>query len=324
MQKITFKDYENAIRSKYLIEKEGEFAKHFNPTAQANLRDLCWERFKENENKDDLDTFFSFFTFGFQLDGETKKKLKDETDRFKTIVSFYLIKDKRTASRYAVELAAILVDFQPRPFKKFRERGIILQEKPIDDPKHPFIFSNNKKEGEKDNNNEVNEEDGEESEDGNQIENKFNDVLIANNQVIFFRNFKNRFYKKFKKTVIAIIVIFGITGFVICLFFFKKGCMQWSDDHYELVYCDKPIKGNLNEVIQIDDNLLSLKKIPVCDSSRCFKPDGEAIVYYTKNNKKVDFFNSYGNGKHPENKSTMRPISDHIFRRYKKKDCKSK
>ena len=96
MQKNTFKDYEKAIRAKYQIEKEGEYAKNFNPTAQANLRDLCWERFVDNKNEDDLSIFSSFFTFNFEINGTVKKKLRDETDRFKTIASFYLKEEKKT------------------------------------------------------------------------------------------------------------------------------------------------------------------------------------------------------------------------------------
>jgi len=321
MQKITFKDYEKAIRSKYLIEKEGEYAKHFNPTAQANLRDLCWERFKENENKDDLSTFFSFFTFSFELDGETKKKLRDETNRFKTIASFYLKEEKKTASRYAVELAAILVDFQPRPFKKFREVGIILPEKPIDG-KVPFSFIGNcadKVHEEEIDKNEA-EDDVEESDDENQNESKFDDALMANNQSGFLGNFKNKFSKKIKKTIIAMIIIFSVIGTVISLLFFKKGCMQWSDNHYELVYCDKPIEGNLNEVILRDDNLIDFRKLQVCDTTTCFKPDGEAIVWYAKRGNKADFFNANGNGRHPETKKTLRPVTEYIRGKYKG-DC---
>jgi hypothetical protein len=325
MQKITFKDYEKAIRSKYLIEKDGEYAKHFNPTAQANLRDLCWERFKENENKDDSSTFFSFFTFSFELDGETKKKLRDETDRFRTIASFYLKEEKKTASRYAVELAAILVDFQPRPFKKFREAGIIIPEKPINAPKVPFAFNNNS-DHEQQHENEGNEDD-KENYDENQNESIFDDALIANNQLGFFGNFKNKFSKKFskklKKTIIAMIVIFGMIGTAVCVLFFKKGCMQWSDNHYELVYCDNPIEGNLNEVILRDDNLLNFKKLMVCDTTTCFKPDGEAIVWYAKTGDKADFFNSNGNGRHPETKRSLRPITEYIKRKYKG-DCLTK
>lgn len=329
MQKITFKDYEKAIRAHYEIEKEGEYAKHFNPTAQANLRDLCWERFKENESKDDLSTFFSFLNFNFELNEETRKKLKKETDRFRTVASFYLKEDKKTASRYTVELAAILVDFQPRPFKKFREVGIILPEMPIDDAEVPLIFiSNDSDKQQKEDNKDEEEDNYQEGDDDNENVFKSQDVLITSYQLGFFGNFKNKFSEKFsqklKKTIITTIVIFGLIAATIWYFFFKKGCMQWSDNHYEIVYCNKPIEGNLNEVIQLDENLLNFKKIPVCDSSKCFKPDGEAIVWYTKTNNKVDFFNSFGNGRHPENKSNMRPISNHIFNKYKKKDCASK
>jgi hypothetical protein len=290
MQKITFKDYEKAIRAKYQIEKEGEYAKNFNPTAQANLRDLCWERFVGNKNEDDLSTFSSFFTFNFEINGTVKKKLRDETDRFKTIASFYLKEEKKTASRYAVELAAILVDFHPRPYKKFREKGLILEEKPI----------------------------------GNEFEN----TLSNNNQDNYSGNLENelpeKFNKKVKQTILVIAAVFCLVSLVICFILTRKQCMQWSNDHYEKVDCDLKTEGFVmsGKVEAYDENKFCLKKIRVYDTTACFI-NGEAIVWYAKTSSdKADFFNTHG--RHPENNKPLRPVTDYIKKKYGEKSASKK
>ena len=322
MQKITFEDYKKAVKAKFEIEKEGVYFNFLSPPSQANLRNLCWERFKSNTNADDLSTFSSFFEFEF--DPEKKNHFKEQTDRFRPIGSF-LKGEKDPANRFAVELAAVLIDFKPRPFKKFREAVVTLPEKPIEDPKIPLPFSGNiDKEQEEEN--KVEEDEGEEESD-NENQGKFEDGLRAGNQSSLFGNLKNRFSenfsKKLKKTIIATIIIFALTATTICYFFFKKTCMQWSDNHYELVYCDKPLEGNLNEIILRDDNLLNFKKLMVCDTTTCFKPDGEAIVWYAKRGDKADFFNANGNGRHPETKRSLRPVTEYIRGKYKG-DCASK
>ncbi len=311
MKKNTFKDYENAIRAKYQIEKEGEYAKHFNPTAQANLRDLCWERFVGNKNEDDFSTFSSFFTFNFEINGTVKKKLRDETDRFKTIASFYLIEDRKVASRYAVELAAILVDFHPRPFKKFSEKGLILLDKPIEAPKFPLAVN------EHDNNKGVGNVEEENEDDEN--DNEFTNSLSNNYQDNYSGNIGNESPEKVNKkakVILLITIVFCLVSTVIYYAIIKKQCMQWSTDHYEKVDCDLKIEGigMLGKVEPYDENKFELKKIKVCDTTKCFI-NGEAIVWYAKtSNDKADFFNTHG--RHPENDKPLRPVTDYIIKKY--------
>jgi hypothetical protein len=322
MQKITFKDYEKAIRAKYQIEKEGEYAKNFNPTAQANLRDLCWERFVDNKNEDDLSIFSSFFTFNFEINGTVKKKLRDETDRFKTIASFYLKEDKKTASRYAVELAAILVDFHPRPYKKFREKGSILEEKPIEAPKIPLTV----KVDERDDNEEANN--AEETNEEDEISSEFENTLSNNNQDNHSGNLENelpeKFNKKVKQTILVIAAVFCLVSVVICFILTQKQCMQWSGDHYEKVDCDlKAVDfGAFGKIEPYEESKFGLKKIKVCDTTTCFI-NGEAIVWYAKTSSdKADFFNTHG--RHPENDKPLRPVTNYIINKYGEKSATKK
>lgn len=340
MQKITFEDYKKAIRAKFEIEKDGVYFNFLTPPSQANLRNLCWERFKSNSSVDDL-SIFSFF-FEFEFDPTKKNHFREQTDRFRPIGSF-LKNEKDPANRYAVELAAILVDFQPRPFKKYKERGIVILEEPIGSPKLPFAFNyNDKEEKEQKEGNHEEKEDGYENK--NENDGRFENPLIAANQLGFMGNSVEdslsslkekrinkykfierllRLFKKSKRTVFAILFIFGLTGTgtAIYLAFFKKDNMQWSKDYY-VVVDEEGIEGNPNEIIQYDEHLLDFKKIPVCDTTTWFA-NGKSIIWYAKTNNEVDFFTTCGNGRHPESGSTIRPVTHHIFNKYKK-PCGSK
>ena len=312
MGTFTREDYKIAIRDRYRIAiTEDATGVLSNPTP-GELRDFYFRIFEKGLSKTDKEIMDVFF--GAKENIPLRMAIEGfNTGKLKSIILFF--EGGNTNNKSRIEMMAILVDFRPRPFSKFQENKGVIEKNDILEEKENSIIEgkNNNKTDERTSKTEL-------VTDQNRADKNPGHEKQQHHKYKFFE----KLLKRSKLTIVIVAVIFGFTATTIYFAFFNKGCMQWSDDHYELVYCDKPIKGNLNDVIQIDDNLLSLKKIPVCDSSRCFKPDGEAIVYYTKNNKKVDFFNSYGNGKHPENKSTMRPISDHIFRRYKKKDCTSK
>ncbi|CAD0007003.1 hypothetical protein [Flavobacterium chungangense] len=159
MNNNTRDDYKKAIRTKYEIEKEGEFSNYFLPTSQANLRNLCWVRFETNTSKDDSSIFFSVFDFDFDL-SKSRHFSTNMTDKFRPVVTF-LTGKKEPAKFSTVELAAILVDFHPRPFKKFNKEGCIeidnsVEEtlKPVNNPHVPeviFIKNDDNEEFEKSN-----------------------------------------------------------------------------------------------------------------------------------------------------------------------------
>jgi len=312
MQKITFEDYKKAVKAKFEIEKEGVYFNFLTPPSQANLRNLCWERFKSNSNADDLSIFSSFFEFEF--DSEKKNHFRDQTDRFRPIGSF-LKGEKDPANRFAVELAAILVDFQPRPFKKYKERGIIILEEPIKGPEVPFAFNNDEEE--------KNEND-EENEDENEA--KFENPLIASSQLGLIGNPQpspsDVLIRKLKFIAIGVVIVFGL-GFLISRYVFpKKQCMQWTGNHYEKVDCDLNANGLIPFTIEpFDEIKFELKKVDVCDTTTCFK-NGKPIIWYAKTDNRADFFNTHG--LHPENGKALRPVTEYIRGKYKKKDCAAK
>lgn len=305
MYNNTPEDYKKAVRDKYEIEKAGRHFIYLNNPTRAKLRDLCWEIFEGNKmHQDDLNVFNSLLEVPFDLN--KKNKFREQIDKFRPIETFFKGETDLT-NIDAVNLAAILVDYQPRPFNKFRGANIaekeIIKEKEQEVtfiPEPDIIKGEIKNDSEKVNSPEI-----------KQIKTfvNINDKHAINIKEIL------------KFAVISVVVVFGL-GFLISRYVFpKQQCMQWSNDHYEKVDCDLKVNGLTYSTIEPFDELkFKLKRINVCDTTTCFK-NGKPIIWYAKTSNGADFFNTHGI--HPENDKALRPVTEYIRGKYKK-PCKSK
>ena len=127
MNTNTLKQYKKAIRAKYDIEKERKYFDYLYKPSRGKLRDLCWLIFENNPTQDDLNVFRNLLSLDF--DHTKKNKFKEKKDKFRPIETFF--KGETDPSNIdAINMAAILVDFHPRPFKKFYENSK-TEEKPV-------------------------------------------------------------------------------------------------------------------------------------------------------------------------------------------------
>lgn len=292
MYNYTIEDYKKAVKAKYEIERQKvNFAYLENP-AQGKLRDLCWEKFIEGVSQDDLNVFNDFF--GFPFDAAKKNSFKEQKDKFRPIVSFF---KGRTdpANIEAIDLAAILVDFQNRPFNKYRTKGRseemvlgdlkeVMPDNYIRDTEKPKDFKE-----------------------------------LADYNIKSFTGNTKPERKPNKLNYIGAAVVVCLIGLIIYLTLPEKQCMQWSNDHYEMVDCDLKIEGlgMANKIELLDKSLVNLKKINVCDTTTCFDKNGQAIIWYAKTANGIDFFN--GHGRHPETSGSLRPVTRYILNKYVKK-----
>jgi hypothetical protein len=128
MKNNTLQQYKNAIRKKYETEKEGKYFDYLYQPSRGKLRDLCWLIFENNPTKDDLNVFSNLL--GLDFDHSKKNKFKEKKDKFRPIETF--LKGETDPSNIdAINMAAILVDFHPRPFKKFYEISKTEEIKPF-------------------------------------------------------------------------------------------------------------------------------------------------------------------------------------------------
>lgn len=316
MSNITFEDYKNAIKAKYEKEKEeGDYSNNLSSPTPANLRKLCVKRFKSNTDKEDLNAFESFFDFPFDKD---KKNLfgDDELNKLVKVRRFFQGITENPADD-TIQLAAILVDLRPRPFNKFRKQ---IDEEDLELINELRIPNNSSKEVASDNLN-----DQVEIENANDLKTDFvmEEPLPVQSKEVKFEemsvfNLVNTVEKPKSKKIkyLAIVVVLAGLGLILYLALPNKECMQWSGDHYEIVDCNLKSEGLIssNPVELLDENLVGLKKIKVCDTTVYFDKNHNAIIWYAKRGDSIDFFNSHG--RHPENNSPLKPVTKYILDKY--------
>ncbi|MXO05239.1 hypothetical protein [Flavobacterium sp. HBTb2-11-1] len=333
MNNNTLEDlYKKAIKEKYEEVKNGDDFYFLNAPTRGKLNKLCWEKFANNDmHSNDLNVFNSLL--GLSFDISSKKKFKQETDLFRPVEKFF--KGETDPDKIdVVDMAAILVDFNPRPFNKFRkeidpENLKLIEElrntkhyKPeissassIDELENENFSDLKNEETEKAKNEEVKQGEAALIEKDENLDSETIPLGIVTPVKIGTEGIGK--FRIIKYSVVAAVS----AGLAIMIYFafFQKQCMQWSSDHYEKVSCDLEVNGlgSFNVVEPFDKTVFDLKKIKVCDTTAFFNTNGEAVVWYGKTANGIDFFN--GHGRHPENNSPLKPVTRYILNKYVKK-----
>lgn len=275
--------YKKAIRTHYEIEKQGKYSSFLINPSRAKLRQLCEERLKESNNKEDKLSFN--LVFGFEYEASNRNKLKSLTDKFRPIETF-LKKETDLTDIEAINITALLVDFKPRPFRVFNTKSFGIQS--------------------------LSEE--VEIVELNTIDEERNKSHLEIKTTESRKNLK-------KKIAIGIFGLIGIgsVGYAgKSIIFSEPECMQWQKNHFEVVDCqsDKQ-KGFMmqSEIIPFDENKSQLIKIEVSDTTTFFKNE-KPLYWYCKVNGKPEFFNTHG--LHPETGKALKPVSQYIINKYVK------
>jgi hypothetical protein len=273
--------YKKAIRAKFEKEKTKEYSSFLLVPSRAKLRQLCIERFKNNDSSDDLKSFEIFF--GFPFESGNKNRLQAATDKFRPIETF-LKGETDLADIEGINLAAILVDFYPRPFKKFAK---LNSDDWVEEGKETSVTT---------------------SKSINLVKKEDKPVFVKDDVVVVSKgNLK-------QKVGIGSLVVLGLFG-AKSLFLQEKECMEWKEDHYELVDC----KGEQVEFASVkiikpyNEMEFSRKEITVCDTTKFFNGD-KPIVWYSKKNNEIQFFNM--DGENPENGAELRKVTQYIIEKY--------
>ncbi|AWG22249.1 hypothetical protein FFWV33_12335 [Flavobacterium faecale] len=279
MNNNDIEDYKSAILAQYDLGKKGRWNQFLWDPSRAKLRNLCFELFKEHSHPDDLASFKTFCGFDFSL--EHGNKLKVVTDKFRPLETFFK-RETNLSDLAAINMAAILVGYEVRPFSKFvkkHEVAIVLNEQ-----KSASSVS---------------------------FEPEKNSVDLD----LVVRNGGNKWNYK---SIIPIVIVSVVVCSVAFFYFSKDACMQWQGDHYEQVDCEDNSAFGLvraSSKSPLNKNIFGLKKIKVCDTTTFFR-DHKAIVWYCKKGKVVEFFNN--GGFHPENDKPLRPITQYMIDKYVK------
>jgi hypothetical protein len=306
MSNITIEDYKKAIRAKYEIAIKEDVSGILSDPTPAQLRDFYLRIFEKGLGSIDEEIMKIFLEAkeNFSL----KKSIENfNIGKFKPIISF--LKGGNTENRPRIEMAAILVDFYPRPFSKFKSKDGAENV----NTEELYFLKDQQKEKERVDNEEENLNEENETE--------ISDEVFETQPVRLFLDFKKELSEKvIKKNKRNVLIV---SAGVICLFLLgycflqKKQCMQWSEDHYEEVSCDLEIQGigTYISVEPLDERVIHLKKIKVSDTTTFFK-NGEAIIWYAKVGDRVEFFTTHG--RHPENNKPLKPVTQYIIDKYVK------
>jgi hypothetical protein len=285
MNKNTSDDYKKGIKAKYEEAKTGEFSGFLLNPSPAELKILCLLLFDKGISKQDQEIVDNFFDLN---DASDKRKQIEwfNVDKLKPIGNFLKVKTETTRV-VNLDLIAFLVDFHPRPYRKFvtgKEKLKLTADYSINESSR------------KDNKREV--------------------VIEKSGEI--FKEFKNRSILKRVALVVLPLLVFGFVSYGIKnIFYPDKNCLIWVKNHYEAVEYDE-VKDTA-EVSPFNQGLLdNFKKITVCDTTTFFKNEDtdNPLVWYGKspNKKEYEYFNQPG--LHPETGKTLKPISRYIIKKY--------
>ena len=284
MKNNTLEDFKKAIKEKYEEEKAGNNAHFLLQLSRAKLRDLCFELFKENSNQADLNCFRAFM--GFEFDTNGFNKVKALTDKFRPLETF-LKNETDLTDLAAVNMVAVLVDFTPRPYLKFAKVECGETNFVQNQPNLNFASLSNSLA-------------------------KNPEIETAQTQKLLLTKKKSLFKNPYLFILPLLLIMVGIFGYQK---WSEKECMQWNEDHYEVVDCktEKATLFQSSEKVALNENILALRKITVCDTTSFFRSEKPKIWYCKKGNL-IEFFN--GPGFHPENGKVLKPITPYMIDKY--------
>ena len=290
MKKNTEIDFKNGVKAKFELEKLGDYHSFLNNPSPAQLRELCLLKFDNGLNKVD-ETIFRLYYKVIET-GDLRNAIYNyPIEKLKSITNFLVESEKnKSTSILNLNLISVLVNFNPRPFNKFNKSDFSVSEDNFKEDIKTTIPL--------------------------QKEFKINSFSAAANTGMSSKKTNNKSNNK-KAGIVALILtgLFSVGYTTKNMFFKEKECMQWKENHYELVDCksDNIILTNNCKPEPYNKDEFARKKLKVCDTTTFFKAD-KPIVWYCKKNKSVCFFNM--DGKNPENGAELKQITQHMIDKY--------
>lgn len=277
----TFDDYILAVRSKYEVEKSKVYSDFLLKPSPAQLRDLCLIIHDKGLSKKDKEVFEFFFKT--KPDLELRKAIENiDVEKLKKICNF-LNEKSQTTSKNSLNLIAILVNYELRPFSLFLDSDLILDRGETKDIAKPTS-------GVKD--------------------------ILQENELQKLES-SRRIKKKIAAGFLGLIGLTSIGYTAKSLIAPEPQCMQWQKNHYEVVDCndENEQQGFLKQydIIPYDADQSRLIKIEVSDTTTFFK-NGKAILWYCKVGDKPEFFSTHG--LHPVTGKALKPVTKYIVEKY--------
>lgn len=271
-------DYSIAVKYKFEEAKTGVFSSFILNPSPAELKNLGLLLFDKGLSRQDQEIMERFFDLNDNL---SKRKQIEcfNVDKLRPICNF--LKNKTETTRIVnLDFIAVLVDFNPRPYKKYVNR--------VNDELTAEIEIN--------------------------AISKLEDIV---GEIVYDKSLTKNIWKRLSLMAIPLFVI-GSGAFGVKQYLYKeKECMVWVKNHYE-AYDYNEVKDK-SDVLPFNKVLLvDFKKLLVCDTTKFFRNGdcSKPIVWYGKSVDKKEYEYFSQPGLHPETGKTLKPITKYIIHKY--------
>lgn len=123
----TTKTYEIAIRNKYLSdERSGKLRGDLYALTRSSIRNICISLVDGNLSADDENIMRNYFKVKQEQDLRSSIKTYD-IEGFRPICNFFKGGIKHIQSYDALELIALMIDYYPRPYNKYRIEDEVIK-----------------------------------------------------------------------------------------------------------------------------------------------------------------------------------------------------
>lgn len=303
-------EYKIALKAHYQYLKEHGIIIEL---GQANLRKVFNEKIHRSPNILDESAVVNFFDGNLRMDN--LNKLEQYNDKFKTIANF--LNNKTINPKYEVlEITAIIIDFENRPFKKFRYELKINSNAHLEDNAgDEMIGSKNGSLEQIESDPQIKTNPLEE-----QAVTKTSNTTTVNEKPVEQRTFveqglRKSFLNVLKKNYNPLFFVVVI-GYLIYLNYSNDTqCMRWNGREYEKTDCKTEVNSfaSTHEVIPFNNYKSELKLVIPNDKTIFFK-HGKPVIWYIKKDKKVICYNRPGED--PETGKALKPITKYMVGRY--------
>ncbi len=117
---MNFENYKEQILLQYELARSGPDSDFLETPSPARLKDYCLILLERGLSAADMQVFVNFF--GGEREGLHHRILMFDIDRMKPVRNF-LCKKSNLTRMEAANLAAVLVNFENRPYARFRDKG---------------------------------------------------------------------------------------------------------------------------------------------------------------------------------------------------------
>ena len=239
--------------------------------------------------------------YGIRPGDDATVKIEGFANRLYRPLQFLFTRETSSEDETMLDFAALIIDFQPRPYRKFIQSGAAASDaKRTKEPVHNVVSERDSIE--------VWEEKESFEKDPDKQAGSFYSAIdkiseegedMSYNSAFFTKHpMQNPQIKNWLKWGLLVVVTLGIAGVIgfNSIFANNYSCMQWQTDHYERMSCDTDVADS-KSVQKFDAHQFKVSRIRISDTTTFFKNE-KPVVWYLKHDGKYDFFNSPGY--HPE------------------------